>query len=114
MIRQNPQQEQRHPHTNRPRLLKVVLENEETKWSILKECGKLKDMETSRSNIRIMPDRTFKERQAHKVLVRERETKNKELQDAGVHGKKWIVVSGRLKKVLITKEVPPPVLKEHH
>lgn len=92
------------PSTDRPRLLKVVLANEDMKWKILKENGKIKQMDNpNKMNIKIMPDRTYKERRAHAKLARERR-ENENLMRQGNLRKKWIVVSGRLKLVPVTTQ----------
>lgn len=58
------------------RLLTVIMKYDEQNWNILKQSGKLKDMTASnQKNIRISPDLTLKDRQAHARLAKEQDEK---------------------------------------
>lgn len=81
--------------SQRPRLLKVVLDNEDTKWTMVKASRNLKENENLR-HIAIMPDRTLNERRKHADLVKVRDEKNYQEQETG---KKWIIKRGRLMRI---------------
>lgn len=89
---------------SRPRLLKVILQNEGTKWKLLQASGKLKGSSNQgMSNIIIMPDRTYKERIAHVELAKVRESKYKELQEKVIKDRKW-VIHKKLKEIRIKED----------
>ena len=72
-----------------PRLLKTVFQSEEQKWNVLKQGGKLKNMHAPNwKNVRLKPERTFKERQVHARLAEERDAKNKELLEKGTQDRR--------------------------
>ena len=54
-----------------------------------------------------MPDKTFKERQEHSMLAKERDEKNAELQRQGNTRIKYVVVSGRLKQIQMEEQAAP-------
>ena len=82
---------------NRPRLLKIVFQSEEHKWKVLKQGGKLRNIHApNRKNVRLMPDRIFKERQAHTRLAEERDAKNKEFLEKGTQDRRWKIMNGKL------------------
>lgn len=94
--------EQERPET--PRMLKVVFEQEEIKWEILKHSGRLKSLDIPAfKDIWIKPDLTYKERKANAELIKKCWEKNRELQEKGVTGKKWIIRGGRLKEIELVR-----------
>ena len=102
MTRLNTTGVAREPILNRPRLLKVVLQNEETKWNLLKANGKLKESnDQEMRKIKILPDRTFKERKAHAGLAKVHDSKNKELQEKGITDRMWVIRNKKLKEIRI-------------
>ena len=90
------------------------------KWRIIRRQNEARETEAARRGVRVIPDRTFKERQSYAKLVKERDEKNKCLEETGMVGKKWIITArGALKEVPLGRHnnattdqvatgIPPP------
>lgn len=101
MVRLNTQRE-RNNIQGRPRLLKIVLDNEGTKLNLLKAGGKLKNSsDPDLRDVVIKPDLTFKERKAYAELAKVRDAKNRELAEKGILDRKFVIRDKRLREMKI-------------
>ena len=91
----------------RPRPVKVVFNDEETKNTFLSKAvnDKIKLVDNFKE-LMLFADRTMKEREEVKKLVAEKNAKNAQLRAAGTRGKKIIIRRGQLVEIKVPPDPP--------